>query len=463
VDSTASAIALLYRRAGFGAKPAEIAAAAAKGYPAAVDGLLDGLVAADPAGASLPVPAFAPRPTVTGPKGSPGARAAARQQRMVERRETPAAQDWWMNRMIVTSTPLREKLTLQWHGHFATGIAKVKDPQLMLQQNQLFRGTGAGPFGALAQAVAKDPAMMIWLDTVTDDAAHPNENFAREMMELFTLGIGNYSQSDVTAAAHAFAGYSLRRPELTFFYRPRRHGTGAVTYLGHTGDLSGEQVMDIAVHQPASARFVVAWAWSHFAYPVATTDAIVTDLLGAYSPDRPIASLMRGIFLHPEFLSATTRTGLVKQPLEYLAGAARALGLDANLRRLDPVTGRLVPGPADPTSTGKERPLRLVTFGAALGQTMFDPPSVGGWPPNGYWCDTATSLARLQAAYGLAAAADLSPLEGLATGARLDAAAALLGLVDGWGPTTAGALAPLAARPVDLMALALTAPEYVLA
>ena len=154
----------------------------------------------------------------------------------------------------------------------------------------------------------------------------------------------------------------------------------------------------------------MAWAWSHFAYPVATTDAIVTDLLGAYSPDRPITSLLRGIFLHPEFLSTTTRTGLVKQPLEYLAGAARALGLDANLRRLDPATGRPVAGQADPTSMGKgkERPLRLVTLGAALGQTMFDPPSVGGWPPNGYWCDTATSLARLEAANVLAAAADLS-------------------------------------------------------
>jgi uncharacterized protein (DUF1800 family) len=368
-----------------------------------------------------------------------------------------------MNRMIVTSTPLREKLTLQWHGHFATGIAKVKAPQLMFQQNQLFRAAGAGPFSALAQAVAKDPAMMIWLDTETDDAAHPNENFAREMMELFTLGIGQYSQSDVTAAAHAFAGYSLSRPDLTFVYRPRRHGAGTVTYLGHTGDLSGEQVMDIAVHEPASARFIVAWAWSHFAYPVATTDPVVTDLLGAYSPDRPMASLLRGIFLHPEFLSTATRTGLVKQPLEYLAGAARALGLDANLRRLDPVTGRPVPAAVNSISGGEKRPVGLVALGGALGQTMFDPPSVGGWPPNGYWCDTATSLARLQAATLLAGAADLSAIEGLRSRARVDAVAALLGLVDGWGPTTAGALAPVAARPVDLVALALTAPEYVLA
>jgi uncharacterized protein (DUF1800 family) len=460
LDPSARAIALLYRRAGFGATPDELAAGVERGYAATVDLLLAGLGSApDASGASLAAPPFAPRSTVA--HLDPAARKA---QRVVCRRETPGAQDWWMNRMIVTDTPLREKITLLWSGHFATGISKVVDPELMYNQNQLFRAAGGGPFDQLTQSVARDPAMMIWLDTDTDDARHPNENFGRELMEIFTIGLGNYTQADVTAAAAAFTGYSLDPLTRTFRYRPHRHAPGTVTFLGHTGDLSGEDVIDILVHEPASARFIVASTWSHLAYPVAVADPVVIDLLGAYSPDRPFASLLRAVFLHPAFMSSTTAGGLIKQPLEYIAGAARSLRLGANLERLDPTTGL----PATPASTPASPPAstrkahRLVSFAAEMGQTMYDPPSVGGWAQNAYWLNTATSLARWRAAQVMAAAADLSPLEDMGPPQRLAAVAQTLG-IDGFGTTSTAALTAVVGEPRHLMTLALNTPEYVLA
>ena len=445
----AAAIALLYRRAGFGATAAQIAEGVTRGYAATVDALLAGLgTAPDPAGGAVAAPTFAPRTVAADP-------AARKAQRAVYRNETPAAQDWWMNRMIVTDTPLREKLTLIWSGHFATGISKVADPELMYNQNQLLRSAGSGPFGALTQAVAKDPAMMIWLDTWRDNAKHPNENFSRELMELFTIRLGNYTQADVSAGAAAFTGYSLDPTTRAYVYRPRLHANGQVTFLGHTGDLHGEDVIDILVHQPASARFIVASTWSHFAYPVGTNDPVVADLLPSYNPDGPFTSLLRAMFLHPQFVSPAALSGLVKQPLEYVAGTARALGLDANLQSLG-ATG----GAGAPAGKGKAR--RLVTLATALGQTMYNPPNVGGWPQNGYWLNTATALARWQAARLMAEVADLTALEGLSAAARVPAVAQILGLT-GWGPTTTAALGHVADQPASLVTLALNAPEYVLA
>jgi uncharacterized protein (DUF1800 family) len=189
MDDTRSEIAHLLRRAGFGARPDELDAAVAEGYRATVDSLLAGLTGPDEAGDRLAPPrlSLSQQPVAAGQ--DPVARMAAnRQRQMAQTQEYQALQTWWLDRMIVTSTPLREKLTLLWHGHFATGFEKVRNAGLMYRQNQLLRTRGAGNFEALTQAVAKDAAMMLWLDTQTDVAGHPNENFARELMELFTLG-----------------------------------------------------------------------------------------------------------------------------------------------------------------------------------------------------------------------------------------------------------------------------------
>src|SRR5665213_2344116 len=187
-----STIAHLLRRTGFGPTAAEVDAAVARGYTATVDQLLD-FSAPDPADA-VPPPTFAPFQPLGASQLTTAQRQAAQKQRASEVR---ALQVWWLNRMATTAHPLREKLTFFWHGHFATSVDKVQRADLMYRQNQIFRSSGAGDFEVLTQAVAKDPAMMIWLDTRTDKLAHPNENFARELMEIFTLGLGNYTEDAV--------------------------------------------------------------------------------------------------------------------------------------------------------------------------------------------------------------------------------------------------------------------------
>jgi uncharacterized protein (DUF1800 family) len=450
---TLSDVALLYRRAGFGLRPAELEQTAAGGYDAAVENLLAGLGnAPDPGAAGLAPPVFTAGPPPRGAGAGTAERAAFAK---AARRDLAGLQRWWMDRMIATSTPLREKLTLFWHGHFATGVSKVRDPRLMYMQNQLFRSAGAGSFEALTQAVAKDGAMMIWLDTSTDKKAHPNENFAREMMELFTLGIGNYTQDDVTAAARGFTGWTYDRSRYQYVFRPAQHDYGSKTYLGATGDWNGEDIIHIAVSRPESARFVLAALWSHFAYPVAPSDPVVSDLLSGYGGSLSVAGALRSVFLHPAFRSAQSRTGLLKQPAEYLAGSARALGLDASLA--SSTAG------AQQTGAGRRSTLDLPALAGALGQTLFNPPNVGGWGQNGYWLSTATAHVRMQSAMLLARQADLSGLSSLPVSQRVGAAANLLGLVDGWGPTTAAALSRVAADPAALLALALVSPEHVLA
>ncbi|MGI8751103.1 MAG: DUF1800 domain-containing protein [Acidimicrobiales bacterium] len=460
MDSASSNIAHLLRRAGYGAGPPEIAAATSAGYPATVERLLaGGGTAPDPAGDRIAVPTFAPYQRVAAKRSSPQALAAAKAQRKALLAELPPLQEWWLNRMIVTSTPLREKMTLLWHGHFATAISKVKDPHLMYLQNQLFRTAGMGSFEDLTQAVAKGGAMMIWLDTVLDKKAHANENFSRELMELFTLGVGNYSQSDVEQAGRCFTGWTYNRATDAWSVQARQHDDGTKTLLGRTGNLSGEDAISTILAQPESARFVVAKVWSHLAYPVATTDPIVAQLVSTYAPSFNLTGLLRAVFNHPAFVSPAAKAGLVKQPIEYLVGAARALRLDARFERLDPSTG--LPA-ATPPTTGVRTRVGLAQAATALAQTPFNPTNVGGWPQNGYWLNTATSLARTRIAELLAARADLSALAATPPSQRMAAVAQMLGVVDGWGPTTAGALAGAARDPASLVALALTSPEYVL-
>jgi uncharacterized protein (DUF1800 family) len=431
-DRTRSDIALLYRRGGFGLRPDELDSLAAAGYDAALERLLSGLgTAPDPGGDQVARPAF----------NSDGR--SANQQSLTQ--DVQALQTWWMDRMIRTSTPLREKLTLFWHGHFATAVSKVRDAKLMYLQNQLFRNSGAGSFEDLTQAVAKDGAMMVWLDTSLDKKSHPNENFAREMMELFTLGIGNYTQDDVTAGARAFTGWTYDRLGYQYVFRPGQHDYGIKTYLGQIGGWDGTDVVHIAVTRTESARFVLAKLWSHFAYPVAPSDPIISDLLPAYGAGLDVAAALGAIFRHPAFRGAASRTGLVHEPIAYLVGAARALQLTSELGRSGAVAARSLPALA-----------------TALGQSPFNPPNVGGWGQNGYWLDTATASLRLNAALLLAESADLSEIENTPASARLDAVASVLG-IDGWGTTTAVALKAVAGRPVQLVALALVSPEYVVA
>jgi len=431
--------ALLLRRAGFGATMAELAAARAQGYSATVDALVAGLSQPDPGADGIALPALTPPPAdylqlkTTDP-------AARRAVLVAARAQTVALTNWWLARMVATTNPLREKLAFLLHGHFPTAVSKVRFPSYMYGQNQLFRTLGPGDFDNLTQAVATDPAMLIWLDASSDKAADPNENFARELMERFTMGVGTYSENDVRAAAYCFSGWTIDLTTNSFRLNLRQHSAASQTFLGQSGVNSGQQVIDIATGSHESARYVPCAFWSHLAYPVQTDDVVVADLVGGYSANRNVTALLDAIFNHPEFTSAASRTGLVKQPTEYVVGALRALGVSGS----DVLTG----------AAG------LQTTLADLGQVLFDPPSVGGWSQNEYWLSTSAALARWSFASRLAAVADISHVADAPIAARLDAAAELLSL-DGWSTTTSTALRRAAGDPETLLTLALVSPEFV--
>ncbi|HET6793590.1 MAG TPA: DUF1800 family protein, partial [Acidimicrobiales bacterium] len=309
----------LLRRAGFGGRPEEVDAAVADGYEATVDRLVAGATGATRA-SLLPLPPLTPGPAYLALHPKP--------QSIYKRLslETLALQAWWLAQMATTTEPLREKLTLLWHGHFATAVSKVVAPDFMLGQNRIFRAMGAGSFELLTSAVAEDPAMLIWLDAGSDTKGSPNENFARELMELFTLGIGNYTEADVKAGARCFTGWRLLG-NASLGVKVADHDDGVKRFLGHTGNLSGADVLHIVTNHPASHRWVASRLWSHLAWPVSPRDPVVAPLARRHGEDLDIGRLVRSILMHPQFRSDRARTGLVKQPIEYVAGTLRALGV----------------------------------------------------------------------------------------------------------------------------------------
>src|SRR6185503_10785129 len=177
-------------------------------------------------------------------------------------------QSWWLTELIATRAPLAEKMTLFWHNHFVSGLQKVRSPQLLYRQNVLLRKHALGNFGELLRAVSRDPAMLIYLDNASNRREQPNENFARELMELFTLGEGHYGEQDVKEAARAFTGWSVDPDTGEFLFRRPAHDDGVKTILGRTGSFDGSAVLDILLAQPQTAEFVAGKLWREFVSPV---------------------------------------------------------------------------------------------------------------------------------------------------------------------------------------------------
>jgi uncharacterized protein (DUF1800 family) len=423
--SARSDVALLFRRAGFGGSTAQVDAATAAGYDPTVEQLLAGLT--EPDRADVRPPALT---TFTQNREGHGGNTWNQGLELV---------GWWLDKMAATTTPLREKLTLLLHGQFPTGLSKVGLPVLMYRQNEIFRTLGAGSFQTLTEALSKDAAMLIWLDTETDYRDAPNENFARELMERFTMGIGTYSQRDVEESARAFTGWSVSLSG-NFVQNEWAHDFGEKTFLGYQGDLDGEDVVRIVTNSAASARWVPARMWSFLAYPVETTDPVVSDLAPAYASDRNMTNLLRAIFQHPNFRSVQSYGGLVKQPIEWVAGIMRGLGLRTESFK----------------KFGGAGYLQWVLTN--LGQIPFDPPTVGGWGANSYWLSTAASVAQLNFAQNVAQVADTGPIEDAAGPARVDLIGNMLG-VDSWSNQSRGVLNRVRDEPTEFLSLALVSPE----
>jgi uncharacterized protein (DUF1800 family) len=427
-DALRSDLAHLYRRAGFGATPAELDAAVTAGYAATVAALVRPPSASDQGVLATPPPQFT---VAAAPGGSDtDAQRKAYQARVSSEGKVLAL--WWLDRMVMASNPFPEKLAFFWHGHFATAMSKVRSAALMLRQNELLRAGGFGAFDALDLAIARDPAMMIWLDENQNIAGRPNENFARENMELFTLGYGNYSEDDVREGARCYTGWHYDQNSDAFAEVAAKHDDGVKTVLGHTGNFDGGDLITLLTHSEASYRWISTRVWCRFAKTI-TTDPIVNTLMTTYSEQLNIGALMTATFTSPLFLQ--TKGELVKQPVEYVVGALRALKMRAD----------------DPIYLG---------FLQALGQLPFEPPNVGGWPFDDGWLTTASSYNRMRFARYIATRGDISAVADEPVSARADAAAHLLS-VDTWGSQTRAALAHVAPDAEWLVTLALCAPEYV--
>ncbi len=413
-------LAHLYRRAGFGVTAAELDAAEARGYAASVELLVTG---ADPV-----AEAIAP-PTLTLPPGSPASG------------EDTALIVWWLRRMVASQNPLREKLPWFWHGHLTSSLDDVERPALLLAQNQLFRTNGWGSFETLVRQVTTDPAMLIYLNLLYSNRYAPNENYARELCELFVLGridaSGNqpYTETDVQEIARALTGWTTNSAGTAIVFSTSRWDSGSKTFLGSTGAFNTDDVVRIVTHRAAAARWIPARMWSYFAYPVTPADTVVSDLAPGFATDLNITNLLRAIFLHPSFQSTQARTGRVRSPVEWLVAAQRSLGLT----------------PADTS----------VWWLSTLQQVPFRPLNVAGWPANAYWCNSAGALDRMKVASSLASSANLSAITALTAAARPAAVGTLLG-IDTWTPRTLTALNTVRNEPASLVALALVSPEYLI-
>ena len=279
---------------------------------------------------------------------------------------------WWVREMIVTPSPLTERMTLFWHNHFTSGQDKVRRPQLMYQQNVLLRHDALGNFGDMLHAVAKDPAMLIYLDGANSRKGRPNENFAREVMELFTLGEGHYSEADIKEAARAYTGWSIDPDTLAYMWRPQLHDTGEKTVLGQTGDFDGDQVLDILLSRPETATLISAKLWREFISPT-VDDTELTPIADAFRASHyDIKLVLRRLFLSKGFWALDNRAALVKSPAEFVVGTVRQFNF----------------------SYDSTQPLANAM--RSLGQNLFYPPNVKGWPGGSSWIDSSTLLARKQ-------------------------------------------------------------------
>lgn len=349
-------IAHLLRRAGFGATADETAVYAQLGFDASVQRLVDYQ--------------NVPNDQVEGQSA-----ALAGQLDMTK---LPSIQAVWLYRILNTARPLEEKMTLFWHNHFATANYKVGNPQAMHAQNALFRANALGSFRDLLYAVSRDPAMLRWLDSNSNRKASPNENYARELMELFTMGVGNYTEQDVRESARAFTGWFFDRNQ-GFVFNRNQHDLGQKTFLGRTGNLDGDDIVNIILEEPVTAEFMARKVFTFFVHdhPTPATVARLADAFrgNGYS----VRELVRATLTSPEFSSDEAYHAIVKSPIDHLVGTMKAIGIGEYSREAGGQLNR-------------------------MGMVLYNPPDVSGWNWGTEWIGAATLLERLNTANSLTTA-----------------------------------------------------------
>lgn len=416
--SERAAVRRLHDRFGFGPRAGDL--------DAGFDETLGRLLA--PATTAVTPPELGAPPAYPANKDDKNAKKAANKTR---KDQEATLLRWWLERMVTAQPAATERLTWFWHGHFATSNQKVRSAQMMLAQNQAFRRYALGSFADLATTMITDPALLKWLDGQKNRKGSPNENLAREFMELFTLGIGHYQQPDVAEAARALTGWTVSRQTGQARFVPARHDNGPKTMLGRTADFDARSLVALLLEQEASAPFVVGRLWFRLVSAAPPSQDAMRRLVAAYGDRGDVRAVLRAIAAEPAFTDSAS--ALVKQPAEWLAGLARALGVR-------------------PSALDRKTQARLVAGLRGMGQIPLRPPSVGGWPAGRSWLTTSAGVARLHLAQLVAMQAKTLPK-------TADAVRDVLG-VDAWSDRTKTALAGLG-KPQQLVAIAACAPEYV--
>ncbi len=406
-------VAHLLRRATFGPTMREVDAAQQRGFEATLQMLVR---PSSPDDLSYPRLEADPYAALT--------RQSTREQRQAaqktRREQVQQITGWWLDRMVTAERQLTEKLVFFWHGHWATSVQKVNSAHLMLAQQQVFRSRAHGPFGDFVKAMLRDSALILWLDGQRNTRKAPNENLARELMELFTLGIGNYTEADVKESARALTGWTIDRTTGVASLEPNKFDDGQKTILGRTAKFDVDSLADHLMSQAAAPKFVASRLWLRFG----SAEPIPSGVLESMSAAGDVASMMTAMLRSEEFGRAQGQ--LVKQPVEWLVGAVRQLAISGDRSAF----------------------YKGLT---ALDQVPFRPPSVAGWPSGNAWLTTFSAQTRLRVAEALAAKAVTVP-----SGA--DEAARVL-CVDAWTDRTRQLLEGVK-DPRRRLALALASPEY---
>jgi hypothetical protein len=340
----------LYRRAAFGADRSELAAAVQDGLPATLQRILHGDTTREKFEYTLKMV---------------GDTLAGKDNIVVLR-------SWWLYALFNSFHPLREKMTLFWHNHFATSVAKVQRADLMYQQNQLLRRHALGNFRPFLLDISRDPAMLLWLDSNSNIKGKPNENYAREVMELFSLGVGHYTEKDVREAARAFTGWHTDGQK--FEFNAAFHDADEKTVLAHKGNWDGGDVIRIILEQPSAAQFLVRKLYRFFISDAANPPASFLEPLADSfrKSDYDIAGVVKTMLQSRHFFSDYAYRQRIKSPVEFTIGAIRAAWNVKEKLTLQPIPSHL----------------------EAMGQDLFAPPNVKGWVGGRAWLNTATVLAR---------------------------------------------------------------------
>jgi len=422
-------ISRLFHRFGFGPRPGEYAKALVDGVEATRTKLLT-VPAVDAGLAKVIEPAI----TDLGPRPKPNTKEIV-PFAIAQRYQTQQMIVWWLDRMAASDYGLTEKMTWFWHGHWATSLQKLNYAMPMFVQNRTLRTNCLGNFATMTKAMINDGALQFWLDGQDNTLKAPNENLGRELMELFTLGVGRYTEDDVKAISRVLTGYQVSRTSGAVTINQNRRDKKPVTLLGKTAVFTGDSLADFLVAREDSATFIAERLWYRF---ISSTE------------DMPVSFTAKNAFANREISAAVTamasdaamrdeKYAMVKSPVEWFIAACRALEL---------------------TPSGLKTPAQMINYLEKLGQVPFSPPNVGGWPAGEAWLSSASVQYRIAFATWLIKQSDLKVLNSMTPAQRLTMSADWLGVPE-WSARTKTALRDAQKDPAQFALLALCSPEYI--